>query len=753
MKLSIIKVRRRIIAICCYMALILGLMAGCGSYGDGTGGSGDVQSGGKEGETARTIVVEETNGTTIVLDEAKESTNAYKGMHLFSGNDVTVQKISDLTMLLDMDKYLYAEERTHFWLEAAGSQENSQTVIYLDEGAELNRIVTPLESGSVYQVNTPNSTMAVRGTVFRVEVRKGNDGNTYAYLCVFSGSVKVELKNTEGEFSGITETFEAGEAAAIRADEEISEFIVGADGNIASPIDYSTLPTGTLEKIIEYIDDGDEIVVDIEELEKILEERKEEEEHEHDWKTVTVRKADCSHEGLEHTVCAECGEVKGEKTIPVTAHKISAGWTTQEEATCTAKGLQVKTCTVCGKVIDSRKTKALDHKPGDAVTVEATCTEAGSVTVSCVNCGQTLEEQIIEALEHQPGEWVVTTPADYGVEGSQSQYCTVCGELLDTQSIPAKTIDYVPPAAPSCKHEWGGWTVTKEATCTETGTQSKTCTLCGATETGTLAALGHTFKEWTVTQQPTCTAKGNRTGTCTTCGTQENESIPMIDHTAGNWTTTKEATCTEAGVETLKCTRCDAAINSRSIGALGHAFEVWTENHVTKAATCTEDGSRARKCTKCNSTETETIPALGHSMTKTEAKEATCTEAGNNAYWTCSICGRVYKDDKGTAETTVGAETITALGHNYVWVVTTEPTCTATGWEKEICDRCGDTRNGKYIPATGHTPGEWKWEEESGAWIMRCTICGEKLGINTTNPSEETSNQTPDTEPGTEETT
>ena len=636
--LSIIKVRRRIIAICCYMALILGLMAGCGSYGDGTGGSGDVQSGGKEGETARTIVVEETNGTTIVLDEAKESTNAYKGMHLFSGNDVTVQKISDLTMLLDMDKYLYAEERTHFWLEAAGSQENSQTVIYLDEGAELNRIVTPLESGSVYQVNTPNSTMAVRGTVFRVEVRKGNDGNTYAYLCVFSGSVKVELKNTEGEFNGITETFEAGEAAAIRADEEISEFIVGADGNIASPIDYSTLPTGTLEKIIEYIDDGDEIVVDIEELEKILEERKEEEEHEHDWKTVTVRKADCRHEGLEHTVCAECGEVKGEKTIPVTAHKISAGWTTQEEATCTAKGLQVKTCTVCGKVIESRKTKALDHKPGDAVTVEATCTEAGSVTVSCVNCGQTLEEQIIEALEHQPGEWVVTTPADYGVEGSQSQFCTACGQLLDTQSIPAKTIDYVPPAAPSCKHEWGGWTVTKEATCTETGSRTGFCTLCSEEVTETIIALGHAFAEWTY-ERPDCTTDGSRT------------------------------------------------------------------------RPCTRDG--------CDETETETIAARGHSMTMTEAVAATCTEAGKNAYWTCSNCGGVYKDAEGTTVTTAEAQVISKLGHTPgEWTVIEPPTTLTEGWKGRYCTVCKAYVEGEKIP---------------------------KL--------EETSNQTPDTEPGTEETT
>lgn len=436
MKMSTGKERGKIIAFCCCIVLILGLMTACGSNGDSTGGAGDNQNGGNPGETARTIVVEETNGTTIVLDEAKESTDAYKGMHLFSGNDVTVQEKSDLTMLLDMDKYLYAEENTHFWLEASGSQENSKTVIYLDEGATLNRIANPLENGSVYQVNTPNSTMAVRGTVYRIVVRKGKNGKIYVELAVLDGSVKVDLKNTKGESNGISETFEAGQAATIIADEQSSEFVVGEDGSISSSIDYSSFPTETLEKILEYIDDGEEIAADREELEALIEERKEEE-HEHDWQTKTVRKADCSHTGLEQTVCSVCGEVKEEKTIPKAAHKESSGWTTKEEATCTEQGLQVKKCTLCGKVTDSRKTAVLEHKPGEAVRIEPTCTETGSVTRSCVNCGKVLDEQLIEATGHQPGEWVVTKPANYGVEGSQSLYCIVCNALLDTKTIPA----------------------------------------------------------------------------------------------------------------------------------------------------------------------------------------------------------------------------------------------------------------------------------------------------------------------------
>ena len=119
-------------------------------------------------ESYRTIAVKEVNGTTVIQNTKNSSQNAYEGMHLYSGDDVRVESASNMTMFLDMDKYVYAEENTHFWLEAEGDSEKSKTRIYLDEGAELNRIDTKLTEGEVYQVDTPNSVMAVRGTVFRV---------------------------------------------------------------------------------------------------------------------------------------------------------------------------------------------------------------------------------------------------------------------------------------------------------------------------------------------------------------------------------------------------------------------------------------------------------------------------------------------------------------------------------------------------------------------------------------------------------
>ena len=51
-----------------------------------------------------------------------------------------------------------------------------------------------------------------------------------------------------------------------------------------------------------------------------------------------------------------------------------------------------------------------------------------------------------------------------------------------------------------------------------------------------------------------------------------------------------------------------------------------------------------------------------HTCTLTEvpAKAPTSTADGNNQYWICSVCGKVYKDALGKVETTVEAETIPA---------------------------------------------------------------------------------------------
>ena len=146
-----------------------------------------------------------------------------------------------------------------------------------------------------------------------------------------------------------------------------------------------------------------------------------------------------------------------------------------------------------------------------------------------------------------------------------------------------------------------------------------------------------------------------------------------------------------------------------------HAFGAWT---VTKTATCTEAGTSVRTCTVCGAEETQTIPALGHSMTATAGKAATCTEAGHSAYWSCSRCGKFFSDAAGKTEIAKDSWVIAALGHDEATRAAVAATCYASGHEADTyCKRCGMVINaGANIPATG------KHTYVNGV----CTVCGVK---------------------------
>lgn len=144
--------------------------------------------------------------------------------------------------------------------------------------------------------------------------------------------------------------------------------------------------------------------------------------------------------------------------------------------------------------------------------------------------------------------------------------------------------------------------------------------------------------------------------TCTECGANGEFS----KHTGGTATCTAKAVCETCG---------------QPYGELGAHKLTKTD---AKAATCTEAGNEAYwTCSGCgkyfsdengtNEIEKDSwvLKTLGHDMTKTDAKEATCTEDGNNEYYTCSRCGGVFKDEAGTQATTVEAETLKKLGHDW----------------------------------------------------------------------------------------
>lgn len=82
-----------------------------------------------------------------------------------------------------------------------------------------------------------------------------------------------------------------------------------------------------------------------------------------------------------------------------------------------------------------------------------------------------------------------------------------------------------------------------------------------------------------------------------------------------------------------------------------------------REATCTREGRNVYwNCTDCKklyadeegtteiTAEDTVIEKLPHSLEKTEGKEATCTQAGKRAYWTCTVCQNTFADEEGTEE-------------------------------------------------------------------------------------------------------
>ena len=107
-------------------------------------------------------------------------------------------------------------------------------------------------------------------------------------------------------------------------------------------------------------------------------------------------------------------------------------------------------------------------------------------------------------------------------------------------------------------HSWGNWVPVKTPTCTEAGSEQRTCDGCGQSETRSVNALGHNFSVWSTSKAATCTEAGSQKRTCARCGKEETNVINALGHNWNNGVVTKEATAESTGIKTYTCQRCQA---------------------------------------------------------------------------------------------------------------------------------------------------------------------------------------------------
>ncbi len=132
-------------------------------------------------------------------------------------------------------------------------------------------------------------------------------------------------------------------------------------------------------------------------------------------------------------------------------------------------------------VFTAKWTKSADvhtHSYTSSVTKAATCTAEGVRSFSC-SCGEAYTETI-PALGHSFNLYVSNSDATCGKDGTKTAKCdNGCG----------KTDTIAEVGSASGNHSFGDWVETKAPTYTSEGTETRTCTVCGATETQAIPKL------------------------------------------------------------------------------------------------------------------------------------------------------------------------------------------------------------------------------------------------------------------------
>ncbi len=282
---------------------------------------------------------------------------------------------------------------------------------------------------------------------------------------------------------------------------------------------------------------------------------------------------------------------------------------------------------------------------GGVVTKEATCKETGVKTYTCTACGATKTEEIAKTTTHIWGSW---TKAN---DNQHKRVCSVCSK------------------EETANHGWNNGTVTKAATCKETGVKTYTCTSCSATKTEEIAkTTTHTWGSWTKAND------NQHKRVCSVCSKEE-----AAGHTWNQGVLTEQATCAKEGTKTYTCTACRATKTEAIAKTTDHKFGAWEKK---------DDTNHKRTCSVCSKEET-----AAHAYGTDWQKDA------SSHYHVCSICG----GKKDEANHTPGPA--------------------ATESTPQTCTTCG------YIiaPALGHTHN-WStaWtNDETGHWYT-CSGCNEK---------------------------
>ena len=221
----------------------------------------------------------------------------------------------------------------------------------------------------------------------------------------------------------------------------------------------------------------------------------------------------CTEDGYTTHTCKVCGDSYVDHEVGALDHDLGE-WTVSKAATCTEAGEKVRSCSRCD-YREREEIAALGHKYEEVVTAP-TCTEAGYTTHTCKVCGDSYVDSEVAALGHDLGEWTVSKEATCTEAGEKVRSCSRCA-YSEREEISA--IGHVYEE------------IVTAPTCTEGGYTTHTCKVCGDRYVDhEVTALGHDLGAWTVSKAATCTESGEKVRKCSRCDYSESEEIAATGH-------------------------------------------------------------------------------------------------------------------------------------------------------------------------------------------------------------------------------
>ena len=360
----------------------------------------------------------------------------------------------------------------------------------------------------------------------------------------------------------------------------------------------------------------------------------------------------------------------------------------KSEATCVSAAVYYKSCSVCGHhATDTFESGDINPDNHDTVPVEykaPTCTEDGwPAHDACKRegCGYRNPNYLITYGGHLSNVHNSKKPTCAEPGWKAYETCERC-DYTTYQEIPA------------LEHDWNDWTSngngTHTGTCKNDPTHTKTeaCSGVGCGQTGACSVCSGEYTAADHEYEPWSHNSNEHWSNCIYCSEERRSSHSFSEYEHS------KATCASPAKYYKICSVCSYQLNPYASGDIDPNNHDLI-HHEAKAATCTEIGWEAYDtCSRCDYTTYVELTNGGHSLTHHAAKAPTCTEVGWEAYDACSRC-----------DYTTYVE-LPALGHDYQEEVIPR-TCEQDGFTLHSCLRCGDDYTDNMIGYLGHWYGEW----------------------------------------------